>query len=299
MGSAIRDGRVTADDGLRLYFQQAGNGPRLLLVPNGVPFLDRLTGAAATHTIVAFDPRNRGRSEIVAGPPSDRPLDDEVDDIDAVRRYFGAQSIDLLGHSYEGLVAILYALGHPSHVGRVIQVGPPGPDGSIAYPRHPLDEALLQGILAEAAALQGQTGLDDEQRCRRFWDILRPLYVVDAADVGKLDPWQRCDLEAERRAGEHVTMRIIPALSAVRLGAADLESVRVPVLTIHGRRDRSAPYAGGHEWVQRLTNARLVSVDGAGHMPWIEAPDAVLGAIVAFLAGRWPDAAESVSRERR
>ena len=82
--STIRDGYVTAADGLRLYFQQIGSGPRLLVVPNGVPFLDRLAGAAATHTIVAYDPRNRGRSEIVAGPPSKTPLDDEVDDIDAV-----------------------------------------------------------------------------------------------------------------------------------------------------------------------------------------------------------------------
>lgn len=297
--SEMRDGFVTAGDGLRLYFQQIGNGPRLLVVPNGAPFLERLTGAAATHTIVAFDPRNRGQSERVEGPPSERPLDDEVDDIDAVRRHAGAESIDLLGHSYEGLVSILYALRHPSRVGRVIQIGPPGPDGSIAYARSPDDEVLLQGILAKAAALQAATGLDDELRCRRFWEILRPLYVVDPGDVWKLDPWQRCHLEAERRAGEHVMTRILPALAAIRLGAAELESVTMPVLTVHGRRDRSAPHDGGRDWVQRLPNARLLSVDGAGHMPWIEAPEAVLGAVGTFLAGRWPDAAEIVSRERR
>jgi len=292
--SAIHDdGYVTADDGVRLYFQQIGSGRRLLVVPNGVPFLDRLSGATATHTIVAYDPRNRGRSTIVAGPPSKGPLDDEADDIDAVRRHFGAESIDLLGHSYEGLVAVLYVLRHPSRGGRVIQVGPPGPDGSVAYSRDPQDEALLRGILTEVAALQGQAGLDDEQRCRRFWDVLRPLYVVDAGDVSKLDPWQRCHLEAERRAGEHVMTRIMPALSAIRLGAVDLDSVVVPVLTIHGRRDRSAPHAGGREWVQRLPNARLVSVDDAGHMPWIEAPEEVLGAIETFLAGCWPSAAVS------
>ncbi len=284
----MRDGYVTAGDGLRLYFQQIGNGPRLLVVPGGVPFLDRLTGATATHTIVAFDLRNRGRSDIVTGPPSERPLDDEADDIDAVRRHFGAESIDLLGHSYVSVVAILYALRHPSRVGRVIQVGPPGPDGSVEYPRNPDDEALLQGILAKAAALQGETGLDDEARCRRFWDILRPLYVVDASDAWKLDAWQRCHLEAERRAGAF----IMPALRATRLGAADLQSVTMPVLTIHGTRDRSAPHAGGREWVRVLSNARLVSVDNAGHMPWIEAPEEVLGAMATFLAGRWPDGAE-------
>ena len=290
--STIRDGYVTAADGLRLYFQQIGSGPRLLVVPNGVPFLDRLAGAAATHTIVAYDPRNRGRSEIVAGPPSTRPLDDEADDVDAVRRHFGAESIDLLGHSYEGLVAVLYVLRHPSRVGRVIQVGPPAPDGSVMYARDPDDEALLQAILANVAALNGQPGLDDEERCRRLWDILRPLYVVDPHDAFKLDAWQRCHLDAERRSVEFVMTRLVPAVYAIRLSAADLESVTVPVLTIHGSRDRSGPPAGGREWVRQLSNARFLSVENAGHMPWIEAPEEVLGAIATFLAGRWPDAAE-------
>src|SRR5262245_20416800 len=103
--SEMRTGHVTADDGLRLYYQQIGSGSRLLVVPNGVPFLDRLHGATATHTVVAFDPRNRGQSERATLTSSERPLDDEVDDIESVRRCFDAGSIDLLGHSYEGLVA--------------------------------------------------------------------------------------------------------------------------------------------------------------------------------------------------
>jgi pimeloyl-ACP methyl ester carboxylesterase len=32
-----------------------------------------------------------------------------------------------------------------------------------------------------------------------------------------------------------------------------------------------------------LSNARLFRVPGAGHMPWIEAPDAVFDAIATFL----------------
>jgi len=289
--SEMRDGYVTTVDGLRLYFQQIGSGPRLLVAPSGVPFLDQLAGATATHTIVAFDLRNRGRSDIVTGPPSERPLDDEADDIEAVRRHFGAESLDLLGHSYVGIVAILYARRHSSRVGRLIQIGPPGPDGSIEHPRHPDDDLLLKGILAKAGTLQGETGLDDEERCRRFWDILRPLYAVDPRDVAKLDAWQRCHLETERRAFAYIMTRIVPALGATRLSAADLESVTVPVLTIHGRRDRSAPHAGGCDWVGILSNARLLSIEDAGHMPWIEAPQAVLGAIATFLAGDWPAAA--------
>jgi pimeloyl-ACP methyl ester carboxylesterase len=41
-----------------------------------------------------------------------------------------------------------------------------------------------------------------------------------------------------------------------------------------------------------LGEARLVTVEGGGHAPWIEAPDLVLGAIATFLDGEWPQAAE-------
>jgi hypothetical protein len=44
-----------------------------------------------------------------------------------------------------------------------------------------------------------------------------------------------------------------------------------------------------------LPNARLLTIEGAAHAPWIEAPEHVLGPIQTFLAGSWPTAAEKVS----
>ena len=51
-----RDGYVTADDGVRLYFQRIGTGGQVSIVPNGPPLFDLLEPFAATHTVVAFDP---------------------------------------------------------------------------------------------------------------------------------------------------------------------------------------------------------------------------------------------------
>ena len=293
----MTDGYITTDDGVRLYFEFIGAGERLLLVPNGPPFLDQLQPLAATRRVVAFDARNRGRSDRVTDEARlARELDFEVDDIDAVRRYFGADDVDLLGHSYVGLLAILYAIRFPAHVRRVIQICPAGPDGRATYPLERADDiAVRQEVLERLAAwaapyrsFAAQAPADAVERCRRGWDVLRPLYVVDPADVSKLDSFERCSLESERHAFEVVVGRIMPALSALTLGAEDLAAVRGPVLTIHGRRDRSAPYAGGREWARLLPNARLVTVENAGHMPWIESPAEVLGAIETFLTSPEP-----------
>jgi pimeloyl-ACP methyl ester carboxylesterase len=67
------------------------------------------------------------------------------------------------------------------------------------------------------------------------------------------------------------------------------------VLVIHGRKDRSAAYGGGRDWALRLPHARLVTVDRAAHVPWIEEPALVFDAIETFLDGRWPEMAENVT----
>ena len=69
------------------------------------------------------------------------------------------------------------------------------------------------------------------------------------------------------------------------------------VLTIHGTRDRNAPYGSGREWAgSLLSNARLVKIEGGAHQCFAEYPDRVFPAIETFLAGGWPKNAEQLAR---
>ncbi len=63
---------------------------------------------------------------------------------------------------------------------------------------------------------------------------------------------------------------------------------RIPRLVVHGGRDNT-PLAGNNEWVAGQPNARMFVVEGAGHWPHYERPEAVIPAIERFLAGGWPD----------
>jgi pimeloyl-ACP methyl ester carboxylesterase len=87
----------------------------------------------------------------------------------------------------------------------------------------------------------------------------------------------------------------MPSIRALNLTAEHFVRVTAPVLIVHGNLDRSAPYGGGREWASRLPNARLLTVTGAGHAPWIEAPDLVFRAIDVFLRGAWPAEAEQLA----
>ncbi len=74
-----------------------------------------------------------------------------------------------------------------------------------------------------------------------------------------------------------------------------IASVKVPVLTIHGTKDRNAPYGAGREWALILSNARLLSIREGAHQSFDEFREIVIPAVRRFLEGNWPEGAERVT----
>lgn len=54
---------------------------------------------------------------------------------------------------------------------------------------------------------------------------------------------------------------LLPSLEQLAVTEEELADVTMPVLVIHGTKDRSVAYGGGREWALRLTNARLLTVE--------------------------------------
>ena len=285
-------GYITTDDGVRLFYESVGTGQAMLLVPNGPPWIKDFTRFARNRTIVFYDARNRGQSDYLTGRTKlARGVDNDVDDMEAVRRHFGVNRVDIFGHSYLGLAVILYAMKYGDHVNRVVQVGTTPPDGAKQYPAELTGaDDILRDVLSKLEALRvNPPSGDPEQRCRAFWSVLRKIYIVDPTDVEKLDGWQRCHLRTEQTAATYFTEYLLPSIRP--LTARDVSGVTMPVLVVHGTKDRSAPYGGGRDWAAMLPNARLVTVENAGHIPWIEKPGDVFDTLQTFLDGAWPSTA--------
>jgi pimeloyl-ACP methyl ester carboxylesterase len=70
-----------------------------------------------------------------------------------------------------------------------------------------------------------------------------------------------------------------------------MRQVAAPALVIHGTEDL-IPLESSREWAHTLPQARLLAVDGAGHLPHLEAPETFFPAAERFLDGKWPDEAE-------
>jgi proline iminopeptidase len=269
----------------------------MLLVLNGFYLFEDFSCLAQNRTVIGLDLRNRGRSEWLRDAAKlARGVQQDADDLEAVRRHFGVERLDLLAHSYAGLIPVLYAQRHPSRVRRIIQISPMPPDTARQYPEHLRNhDGELEEFVAGVGKLQerGQT-LSPVEFCREFWTLLRPLYVFDPVDAARIRHWEACHLSTELNFMRYWSEFLLPSIERLVFTEEEVTGVTMPVLVIHGTKDRSAAYGGGREWALRLPNARLLTVEDAAHAPWIEASGEVVGPIQGFLGGVWPEGTEKV-----
>ena len=112
----------------------------------------------------------------------------------------------------------------------------------------------------------------DEYRQRAF-ELGVAGYFADPAAAHNLTPF---------RATGRVQQSVWDSLGDFDLLATgQLDSVHLPSLVVHGRQD-PIPLASSAA-AARALGAEFLAIDGAGHVPYVEQPEQLFGAIRAFL----------------
>lgn len=277
----MESGLVRAPDGVRLDFEVHGQGDDCLVVPGAALVRDDLAPLAVGRTVVFFDSRNRGRSDPVP-PVGNVGVPTEVDDIDAIRQHLGLERISLLGWSYVGLIAALYAARNPNHVERLVMVCPvPLRDHDYgSTTRDPGLEAARSHL--ENVRQSGLAERDPVEFAREWRRAFVPTRMGDPSAFERL----KSDASAlpnewpdhARSAQERVWKSLGPGFDFRSV----VSEVAVPALVVNGEADVIPP-AASREWADAIPNARLFRLSGVGHFPWAEAPSRFFEAVEAFL----------------
>src|SRR5579862_7125753 len=142
MRARVRDTEIFFDvDGMSLCPSDTGlqERPTAFLVHGG-PGVDhtslkaRYGKLADRMQLVYFDHRGQGRS--ARGNAEKYNLDENVEDMEALRRYLGLGPIVSIGTSYGGMVAMAHAARHPGAVSHLILVVTASHAGLIDRARH-------------------------------------------------------------------------------------------------------------------------------------------------------------------
>ncbi len=206
----------------------------------------------------------------------------------------------LVGNSMGGMVSILEAARHPEAVAGLVLVDPSVP----IAPGDPVDRvaartfaAYAVPVLAERLLARRRARLTPRQVVQQVLD----LCLVDPSVIPEDLLAASTTLVAERASVPGLDRAFLAAArSLLRVNAfagpywAAMAGLSVPVLLIHGERDRLVPVQAARRVARRNPGWRLVTLPDIGHTPQLEAPETVAGHVIAWL-NEHPQAAKDAT----
>jgi pimeloyl-ACP methyl ester carboxylesterase len=204
-----------------------------------------------------------------------------------------------LGNSMGALITVLAAAGHPDLVAGAVLIDP----ALLPRPRHrpdPLVTALFAayftpGLGAAAVAVRRrvrspeQLAMDSLELCSV--DVRRiPGEVVAAhRELGR----QRADFPDVPRDFVAAARSMLPVLIRRRRMALLIGRIGVPVLLLHGERDRLVPVGASIELAAANPGWRFAVARDVGHLPQLEVPDWTATQVLTWLDGAGVAAADA------
>ncbi len=259
--------RFVVVDGLRLHLLDFGGDGRPILLLHGVvgqawmwhDVAPLLTGVG--H-VLALDFRGYGDSQWSA----DRrySTEDHASDVSGVATALGADSVDLVGFSWGGLVALALAASS-SAVRRLAIVDIP--------PSSPLAEtdvlALPNGFSSHAEAVEGER-------------LLSPLASERMLDV--MAAFGTRSTEAGRLVRKHdpLFLERWPFRTDDRWG--ELRAIDQQLLVVHAEQSRVLSADDAERMVAEARAATLARIPECGHLVPVERPQELARALVSFLS---------------
>jgi pimeloyl-ACP methyl ester carboxylesterase len=249
---------LTRPDGVRLYHELHGDehAPPLLLLEGmggDIPGWRRnIPTLAQRLRVIAYDFRGNGNSDEPSGPVTMATF---VDDTLALLDCLEVARAHVYGQSFGGMVAQELALTRPDRV-RTLILG-----CTHAGPRHVVGGRRSPVPKGEPWRSMYAPGFPDRH----------PEHVAEDLRFGAAQPKHP---EGGRRQWE--AMQGFDSFDR-------LPDLRVPTLVLHGTEDQAIASANAELLAERIPNAELVLLEGAGHLYHSEQAAAADAAVLDFL----------------
>lgn len=264
---------------MELYEHRSGHGPDVVVLHGGpgahhdylLPGFDRL---AHNRTLIYYDQRGGGRSPVGRDVPVG--WREHVDDLEALRDIWGMRQLHLCGYSWGALLAMLFAITYPGRVASLALVSP-APAARrerLVFEQNLARRNAIPELVAARAALQasGLRSGDMASYNRRLFELAVAGYFHDPHRAHELTPFRitgRTQQAVWDSLGDDFDIR------------PELGHLNVPAAVVHGD-DDPIPLSSARATADAL-RAPLQVLAECGHVPYVEVPDAFVGALDPFL----------------
>ena len=279
--------------GTELYFDVEGAG----LVPDGRGMRDKrpafiihggpggdhsgfkpaLTPLSEQLQLIYFDHRGQGRS--ARGDPALYTLDENVEDMEALRRHVGLGPIVSIGTSYGGMVAIAHAARYPQAVSHLVLAVTAAHGGFIPRAQQIVEERGTPEQKRVCETLWAG-GFRSPEELQEYYAVMGPMYsrkfepAAAAAVRGRAAPSPE---PLNRAFGPEGFLRRFDL-------RPELPRITAPVLILAGRHDWICPPEFSEELHESLPGSRLVIFEDSSHSLRVDEPARLVSEILAFTA---------------
>jgi proline iminopeptidase len=278
--------------GTEIYFDVEGMGlvpdgdmmrerPVALVIHGGpggdhTGFKPAFTPLSAQMQLVYFDHRGQGRS--AEGDPARYTLDENVEDMEALRMHLGLGPVVSIGTSYGGMVAMAHAARYPTSVSQLVLIVTAAHSGFIAR---------AQAIVRDRGTVEQQRmcdmlwagELNTVERLRRYYEVMGPLYSY------------RHDAQSAERTRGRGTNSPLPFNRAFAPGGflreydlrPQLDRIKAPTLILAGRHDWICAPEFSEEIHRLIPESELRIFEHSSHSIRVDEPEAMIEAIAGFV----------------
>lgn len=279
---APRESGLTKATAVPLYWARYGpTGKDPLVVLHGGPgashdyLLPQMLHLAESRDVLFYDQRGGGRSRTNDQEPV--TWRSHVDDLAAIVTEFSLDPLTIVGYSWGGLLAVLYALeavdSRPDRL-LLIDPAPLAKRYRVQFEEEFRKRQQAPAVLEMRAQLEASDlrETDPDAYRHRLFELSVAGYFAHPENAINLTPFRviaRTQQSVWDSLGDY---DLIP-----RLG-----EIHCPTLIVHGR-DDPIPVESSVEGAKTMS-ARLVVLDDCGHVPYVEQPAALFAAVDEFLA---------------
>jgi proline iminopeptidase len=264
-----------------LWVESEGAGEPLLLLSGGPASSHRIfhpyfSALADQFRVLYLDYRGRGRSEPARGAVT---FAGDVADIEAVRAALGLGQISIYGFSYGGMVAMGYALAHPTRVRRLILANTIHSPEMWQRNHENINREIANQypeVWEKILALRAEGVRSTDPR-------VQALYAVHGPLVRFYNPDNAINAKGERNesiypafVGDDVEFFIGGEVARLPDFRPRLAELAMPTLILAGRYDRALYPAYQAEFARYAPRARFVWMERSGTFSHVEEPDRVM-----------------------